>query len=323
MKVLLTGGNGFVGRHVVERLKQAPWVSSIVAPTSQECDLRREDEVQFLFAEVKPDIVIHLAALAGGIGANARNPAAFFYDNLLMSAYTLHHAFLAGVKKFVGVGTVCSYPSVTPVPFQEEHIWNGAPDFSNAPYGHAKRALLAMGQAYRREHGFPAVHVIPTNMYGPGDDFTGSGAHVIPELIRKFSDAKLRRADTVTLWGDGSPTRDFLYVEDGADGVVLAAELYDGSEPLNLGSGEETTIRFAAETIASLTGFSGRIEWDEGKPNGQMRRCMDISRARTLIDYHPKHAFRRGIEKTVRWYREHQERLSETKLSSHLQTSST
>jgi GDP-L-fucose synthase len=306
MKVLLTGGSGFLGGHVIERLKKTEWCTDIVAPTTAECDLRREDEVEFLFNEVQPDVVIHMAALAGGIGANAEHPAAFLYENLLMGAYTLHHACRTGVKKFVGIGTVCSYPSVTPIPFKEEHLLNGAPDISNAPYGHAKRSLLALSQAYRREHGFNAIHVIPTNMYGPGDHFESAGAHVIPSLIQKFSEAKERGSDSVTLWGDGSPTRDFLYVEDGADGIVLATESYESHEPLNLGSDEETSIKFAAETIASLIGFTGRIEWDTSKPNGQLRRCMDISRARTLIDYHPKHAFRRGIEKTIHWYLAHQ-----------------
>ncbi|MHB1162375.1 MAG: GDP-L-fucose synthase family protein, partial [Chloroflexota bacterium] len=254
-RVVVTGGAGFLGSYVVERLRAAPWCGELFVPRSREYDLREREAVGRLFRDARPDIVIHLASVVGGIGANRAHPASFFYDNLLMGVQTMHHAWLSGVEKFVAVGTICSYPKVTPVPFREEQLWEGYPEETNAPYGLAKKMLLVQAQAYREEYGFDAITLLPVNLYGPRDNFDPASSHVIPALIKKCVEVKERWEREVMVWGDGTPTREFLYAGDAAEGIVLAAERYDGPEPVNLGSGMEISIADLARLIARLTGF--------------------------------------------------------------------
>ena len=301
---MVTGGAGFLGRHVVAALG-ARGVSPdrIVVPRSSVYDLRREGDVARLYREHRPTLVIHLAAVVGGIGANAARPGAFFYDNLRMGTLLLEHARLAGTEKVVACGTICAYPKHTPVPFREESLWDGYPEETNAPYGLAKKMLLVQAQAYRQEYGSNFVYVMPTNLYGPCDHF-GPGGHVIPMLIVRFLEAQERGEREVVAWGDGSPTREFLYVEDAAEGLVAAAERYDGAEPVNLGSGRELSIRELTERIAAATGFTGTIAWDASRPNGQPRRCLDTARAREAFGWQATTPFERGLERTVAWYRE-------------------
>jgi len=306
-RVLVTGGAGFLGSYVVEKLRDRPWVGEIIVSRSREADLRRAEVVDRYLRDARPQIVIHLAATVGGIGANRASPGAFFYDNLLMGVHTLHYAHLHGVEKFVGIGTVCAYPKFTPVPFREEELWNGYPEETNAPYGLAKKMLLVQGQAYRQQYGFNAIYLLPVNLYGPRDNFDLETGHVIPALIRKFLEAKESasghtRQASVTLWGDGSPTREFLYVEDAAEAIVLATERYDKPEPMNLGSGQEISIRELARTIAELIGYQGAIQWDTSKPNGQPRRCLDTSRAERELDWQAATPFRDGLRRTIEWY---------------------
>ncbi len=301
--VILTGAAGFLGSHVVEELR-ARGAGRIIAVRSAEYDLREQAAVERLYADYpQATMVIHLAANVGGIGINRVHPGLFFYENLMMGALMLEYARRAGVGKFVGIGTVCSYPKFAPVPFQECDLWNGYPEETNAPYGLAKKMLLVQSQAYRQEYGYNAIHLLPVNLYGPRDKFDLESSHVIPAVIRKMVDAKETGAASVTLFGDGSPTREFLFVRDAAQGIVLAAEHYNGSEPVNLGSAYEISIRDLVEIIADEVGFSGALHWDASKPNGQPRRKLDVTRAQHEFGFVAKTDFRAGLRETIAWYR--------------------
>ena len=299
MRTLVTGGGGFLGSHLVERLQAAR--DDVFVVRQQEFDLTSRDDVERVFREAQPERVFHLAAEVGGIGANMANPGRYWYANLMMGAHVLEQSRLDGVEKLVVVGTVCAYPKFTPVPFREESLWDGYPEETNAPYGVAKKTILVGAQAYREQYGLDSIFLLPTNLYGPRDNFHPTNAHVIPDLIRKMIDSP----DEVVLWGDGSPTREFLYVDDCAEGLVLAAERYDGPEPVNLGAAKEISIRELAELVADVTGFEGRVEWDETKPNGQPRRSVDGTRARELFGFDPTTPLREGLQRTVAWYRQH------------------
>ena len=300
VNILVTGGRGFLGSHVVERLR-AEGTDPFVAEHS-EYDLTDPQDAERLFAEAQPDLVYHLAAEVGGIGANQAAPGRFWYSNLMMGVNALEQSRIAGVEKLVVVGTICAYPKFTPVPFREEELWNGYPEETNAPYGVAKRSLLVGAQAYRQQYGLNTIYLLPVNLYGPGDDFDLETSHVIPALIRKMIDAKGAGEEKVVLWGDGSPTREFLYVEDCAEALLLAAERYEGDEPVNLGTGLEISIADLAEKVAHATGFQGEIVWDTSKPNGQPRRCLDVSRAEELFGFRAKTSFDEGLARTVSWY---------------------
>ena len=297
MKVLVTGGAGFLGSHLVERLEADG--HEVVVPRSARYDLTREDDAVRLLRDAKPEVVFHLAALAGGIGANRAAPGRFWYANLLMGANVLEQSRLVGVRKLVLLGTICSYPNLTPVPFREEDLWSGYPEETNAPYGVAKKSHLVGAQAYREQYGLDSIYLLPVNLYGPRDNFDLETSHVIPALIRKMVESR----EEVVLWGDGSPTREFLYVEDCAEAIALAAERYDGPDPVNVGSGEEISIRELAELIADLTGFAGEIRWDTSKPNGQPRRRLDTSRAEARFGFRARTSLREGLERTISWYR--------------------
>ena len=296
-RTLVTGGGGFLGSHLVERLEQAG--HEVVVARRADYDLTFTDEVARMFDDAAPELVFHLAAEVGGIGANRANPGRYWYANLMMGAHVLEQARLHGTGKVVLAGTVCAYPKFTPVPFREDDLWNGYPEETNAPYGVAKKSVLVGAQAYREQYGLNTIFLLPANLYGPRDNFHHTNAHVIADLIRKMTEG----VDEVVLWGDGSPTREFLYVEDCADGFLLAAERYDGDEPVNLGAGKEISIRDLAELVAEVVGFKGRITWDISMPNGQPRRSVDASRARELFGFEPATPFREGIERTVAWYR--------------------
>ena len=299
MRALVTGGGGFLGSRLVERLEADGY--EVFTARRRDYDLTSMDATARLFADARPQLVFHLAAEVGGIGANRANPGRYWYANLIMGAHVLEQARLHEPEKLVIAGTVCSYPKFTPVPFSESELWNGFPEETNAPYGVAKKAVLVGAQAYREQYGLRTAYVLPANLYGPGDNFDLETSHVIPALIRKMVDSK----GEVVLWGDGSPSREFLYVDDCVDGLVLAAQRYDGDEPVNLGTGVETTIRELAETIADLTGFEGGIVWDTSMPNGQPRRSLDASRAEALFGFRARTALREGLERTVAWYRAH------------------
>jgi GDP-L-fucose synthase len=300
-RVCVTGGAGFLGSYVVDRLRQLG-CREIVVPRKREFDLTALEAVQRLYAAARPDMVIHLAAVVGGIGANREHPGRFFYDNLQMGAQLLHEAWRAGVEKFVAVGTVCAYPKFTPVPFREESLWDGYPEETNAPYGLAKKMLLVQSEAYRREYGYNSIFLLPVNLYGPRDNFDPASSHVIPALIKKCVDARIAGVDEIVVWGDGSPTREFLFAADAAEGIVLAAERYNESHPVNLGSAFEISIKDLVQVIARLTGFSGRITWDIDKPNGQPRRKLDTSRAKALFGFVSQTTFEDGLRQTVEWY---------------------
>jgi GDP-L-fucose synthase len=300
-RVLVTGGAGFLGSFVVEKLGERG-CQTVIVPRSKDCDLRDRDAIIRLLREVRPELVIHLAAIVGGIGANQAHPGRFFYDNAIMGIQLMEYARQFGVQKFVAVGTVCAYPKFTPVPFKEDDLWNGYPEETNAPYGLAKKMMLVQAQAYRAQYGFNAIYLLPVNLYGPRDNFDLESSHVIPAMIRKCAEAKATGAAEIILWGDGSPTREFLYVEDAAEGILLATERYDAEQPVNLGSGEEISIRNLAQLITEEVGFTGRITWDTAKPNGQPRRCLDVSRAKNLFGFRTRHNFNEGIRKTVAWY---------------------
>lgn len=303
-RVVVTGGSGFLGSFVIEQL-QARGCRNVVVPRSKEYDLRDRDAIVRIYREAKPHIVIHLAGLVGGIGANRANPGRFFYDNAIMGIQLMEYARQLGVEKFVALGTICAYPKFTPVPFSEQDLWNGYPEETNAPYGLAKKMMLVQAQAYRQQYGFNAIYLLPVNLYGPRDNFNPETSHVIPALIRKCVEARERGDREIVLWGDGSPTREFLYVEDAALGIVLATELYDGDQPVNLGTGEEIAIGRLAQMIASQAGFTGTIAWDTTKPNGQPRRCLDVARAAQAFGFRAVHRLKDGIPKTVDWFESH------------------
>ncbi|MCL4487619.1 MAG: GDP-L-fucose synthase [Chloroflexi bacterium] len=297
---MVTGGDGFLGKYVVRRLSQCG--ASIFVPRIENYDLRRLEDIRRALKDSNPQVVIHLAARVGGIGANLEHPAEFFYDNLMMSVPLLHESWAAGIEKFVALGTICCYPKFTPVPFREENLWDGYPEETNAPYGLAKKMLLVQSEAYRQQYGFNSVFLMPVNLYGPGDNFDPSSSHVIPALIKKCVDAKEAVEDHIVVWGDGSPTREFLYVEDAAEGILLAAERYNKSDPVNLGSSFEISIKDLVELIARLTQFEGKIVWDTSKPNGQPRRKLDTSRAEREFGFRSSIPFEVGLERTIEWY---------------------
>ncbi len=299
---LVTGGAGFLGSHLVERLRAAGF-EHISVPRSATCDLLDSSAVRKLYADVKPEIVFHLAARVGGIGANQKNPGAYFHDNMLMGMNVLEQARIAQTAKVVMVGTICSYPKFARIPFREEDLWNGYPEETNAPYGVAKKALLVMAEAYRRQYGLNALCLLPVNLYGPRDNFDLESSHVIPAMIRKFEEANTRGEGEVVLWGDGSPTREFLYVDDCAEALLLAAQCYDSSDPVNLGAGFEISMRELAQTIARLTGYAGSIRWDTSRPNGQPRRMLDTTRARERFGFVAKTSLEAGLERTIAWFR--------------------
>ncbi|HSW90190.1 MAG TPA: GDP-L-fucose synthase [Patescibacteria group bacterium] len=300
-KILVTGGAGFLGLHLVKKLvKHGAQKKNITVPRSKEFDLRKIETCAMLVKD--QDIVIHLAANVGGIGYNLENPGTLFYDNLLMGVHIMEEARKAGVKKFVGIGTICAYPKYTPVPFKEDDLWMGYPEETNAPYGLAKKMMLVQGQAYRQQYGFNSIYLLPVNLYGPGDNFDPGSSHVIPALVKKFVDAKEKKKKTVTVWGTGTPTREFLYVEDAADGIVLSTMYYDGNEPVNLGSSFEISIYDLAHTVAKLVGFKGEIVFDSAKPDGQPRRKLDVTRAEKEFGFRSHTTFETGLKKTIDWY---------------------
>ena len=309
-RVVVTGGAGFLGSFVVDLLRDKG-CRQIVVPRSKDYDLVQMDAVQRLYSDARPDLVVHLAARVGGIGANQANPGRFFYDNLMMGTQLIEVGRQRGLKKFVALGTICAYPKFAPIPFKEDDIWNGYPEETNAPYGLAKKMMLAQSQAYRDQYGFNSIVLFPVNLYGPRDNFDLQTSHVIPALIRKCVSAKEEGRTEITLWGNGSPTREFLYVEDASDGILLAAEHYDGNLPVNLGTGEEISIRDLAKLIAAEVGFTGQIQWDATKPNGQPRRCLDVSRAKQLFGFQSRHGLSDGVRKTVQWFQSHSQSIRE------------
>ncbi len=304
-RVCVTGGAGFLGSYVQEELR-AHNASEIFIPKIEEYDLTQAGDIQRMLTDARPDVIVHLAALAGGIGANRERPAEFFYKNLMMGVPLMHAAWEQGVEKFVAIGTICAYPKFTPVPFKEENLWDGYPEETNAPYGLAKKMLLVQAQAYREQYGFNAIYVLPVNLYGPRDNFNLETSHVIPALIRKMVEAQQRGDAEVVLWGDGSPTREFFYAGDAARGIVMAAERYNGPEPVNLGAGMEISIKDLADQIARLTGFGGEIVWDTSKPNGQPRRGLDTSRAKAYFGFEAQMSFEEGLKRTIEWFKENQ-----------------
>ncbi len=307
-RFVVTGGSGFLGK-VLTRKMQERGANKIFIPRILDYNLVDPVDIDRMLADSKPDVIIHLAAHVGGIGANSEHPAEFFYDNLMMGVQLMHKAWQTGVKKFVAIGTVCAYPKFTPVPFKEDDIWNGYPEETNAPYGLAKKMLLVQSQAYREQYGFNSIFLLPVNLYGPGDNFNLRSSHVIPALIRKCIEAEENGINEIEVWGDGSPTREFLYVEDAAEGILLATELFNESLPVNLGSGHEISIKDLVEKIAFLSGFSGKFIWNTDKPNGQPRRGLDTTRAYEKFGFKAKMTFDEGLANTIAWYRENKEKI--------------
>lgn len=307
-RTTVTGGAGFLGRQVVKKLEERG-CQNIFVPRSKDYNLVDNEAVKRLYQDSKPDVVIHLAAVVGGIGANRENPGKFLYDNLMMGVQMMELGRLFGLEKFVAIGTICAYPKFTPVPFKEDNLWNGYPEETNAPYGLAKKMLLVQSQAYRQQYGFKSIYLLPVNLYGPGDNFDPESSHVIPALIKKVFDAKDKKEKRIVVWGTGKATREFLYVEDAAEGIILAAEKYDKAAPVNLGAEFEISIKSLVELICELTGFDGEIEWDTSKPDGQLRRCLDTSRAELEFGFKAKTDFREGLKRTIEWYRSNRESL--------------
>jgi GDP-L-fucose synthase len=308
-RIVVTGGGGFLGSHIVEKLA-ADGCRNIFVPRSAQYDLTRIADVLSMYDDARPEVIIHAAVKGGGIGLNRERPGELFYDNILMGVQVMEQARLHGVEKFVTVGTVCAYPKFAPVPFKEEDLWGGYPEESNAPYGLAKKMLLVQGQAYRQQYGFNAIHLLLVNLYGPRDNFDLETSHVVPALIRKCVDAVETGRDEVVVWGTGRASREFLYVEDAAEAVVLAAERYDGAEPVNVGSGREVSTREIVGLIALRTGFLGRIVWDASKPDGQPRRCLDVCKADELFGFRARTALEEGLERSISWYRAHRMALT-------------
>jgi GDP-L-fucose synthase len=304
-RVVVTGGSGFLGRHVVAALDARG--CTVLVPRKAQYDLTRDADVQQMYADLRPQIVIHLAAVVGGIGANRDFPGRFFFENVMLGALTMERARLSGVEKFVGIGTICAYPKLAPVPFHERDLWNGYPEETNAPYGIAKKMLLVQGQAYRQQYGFNAIHLLPVNLYGPHDNFDPKSSHVIPALVRKCLEAAESGAPEIVCWGTGKATREFLFVEDCAEAIALAAERYDDPEPVNVGAGFEISIRALAALIAELTGFTGSLMFDATKPDGQPRRMLDVTRAERMFGFRATTNFRTGLRRTIDWYRAHRE----------------
>ena len=305
-RICVTGGAGFLGTHLIENLKNRG-AEDIFVPTIEKYDLVDRDAITQMLSDSNPDVIIHLAAHVGGIGANREHPAEFFYDNLMMGVQLMHQAWERGVEKFVAIGTVCAYPKFTPVPFREDDLWIGYPEETNAPYGLAKKMLLVQSQAYREQYGYNSIFLLPVNLYGPGDNFNPKSSHVIPALIRKCVEAKDNGDDHIVVWGDGSPTREFIYVTDAAEGIALATARYNESDPVNIGSGFEISIKDLVEKIAHLTGFEGDLVWDTSKPNGQPRRALDTSRAKEKFGFEARTDFDEGLINTIRWFQEHRD----------------
>ncbi len=301
-RITVTGGAGFLGSFLVKRL-EAAGCRQVFVPKIEEYDLTRRGSIDKLFADARPEVIIHLAAIVGGIGANRENPGRYFYDNLMMGVQLMEAARLGGVEKFTAIGTICAYPKFTPVPFKEEDLWNGYPEETNAPYGLAKKMMLVQAQAYRAQYGFNAVFLLPVNLYGPGDNFKPESSHVIPALIKKCVEAVEKGDKEMTVWGTGRATREFLYAEDCAEGIFLATEKYDKPEPVNLGAGFEISIKELVELIAKLTGYTGKINWDASKPDGQPRRCLDTARAQKEFGFKAKTGFKEGLARTIEWYK--------------------
>ena len=308
-RVVVAGGAGFLGRHVVEGL-QKRGCKNILVPKIEDYDLVDIDDIVRMYEDMKPDIVIHLAAVVGGIGANREHPGEFFYKNLMMGVQLIEQGRVHNIEKFVAIGTVCAYPKFTPVPFKEEDLWNGYPEETNAPYGLAKKMLLVQSQSYRAEYGFNSIFLLPVNLYGPGDNFDPASSHVTPALIKKCVDAIDSGADHIDCWGTGNVSREFIYAADAAEGILLATEHYNGSQAVNIGAGFEITIKKLAEKIAALTGFDGEIRWDSSKPDGQPRRCLDTSKARKLFGFEAKTSFDEGLKATIDWYIANKDSLS-------------
>jgi len=304
-RVVVTGGAGFLGSYVIEGL-QKRGCRNILLPKIEEYDLVQMNNIVRMYADMRPDIVIHLAAVVGGIGANREHPGEFFYKNLMMGVQLIEQGRLHNIEKFVAIGTVCAYPKFTPVPFKEDELWDGYPEETNAPYGLAKKMLLVQSQSYRAEYGFNSIFLLPVNLYGPGDNFDPASSHVIPALIKKCVDAIESGADHIECWGTGNVSREFIYVADAAEGILLATELYNGAEPVNIGAGFEITIKELAEKIAKLTGFGGELRWDASRPDGQPRRRLDTSRAKNLFNFEAKMTFDEGLKATIEWYRQNQ-----------------
>ncbi len=308
-RICVTGGLGFLGSHLIDRLK-ARGCKNVFIADRDKYDLTKEAEIVRMYEEIKPDIVIHLAAVVGGIGANREHPGSFYYLNMVMGAMLIEQARLHNIEKFVALGTICAYPKFTPVPFKETDLWLGYPEETNAPYGLAKKMMMVQLQAYRQEYDFHGIYLLPVNLYGPRDNFDDRSSHVIPALIKKCVEAKEAGADSIEVWGTGKATREFFYVEDAAEAIALAAERYDGTEPVNLGAGFEISIKDLVELIAKLTGFEGKIVWDSSKPDGQPRRCLDTSRAKEYFGFQAHTNFEEGLKKTIEWYKENREALA-------------
>jgi GDP-L-fucose synthase len=301
-RIAVTGGKGFLGTHLIRKLKEDPGCQNVFIADLPEYDLRSLDDIKRMYDDQRPDVIIHLAAVVGGIGANRENPGRFFYDNAIMGIQLMHEAYLRGIEKFVALGTICCYPKFTPVPFKEDDLWNGYPEETNAPYGLAKKMLLVQSQAYRRQYGFNSIFLMPVNLYGPGDNFSPKTSHVIPALIKKCVDATKNKEEQIIVWGTGKASREFLYVEDAAEGILLATERYDKPAPVNIGAGFEITIKNLVELIVKLTDFKGKVVWDSSKPDGQPRRMLDTSKAEIEFGFKAKMPFDEGLRKTIEWY---------------------